>query len=324
MENSRLRKMYQDMFASRGCSPCGPLDGLGPEGRCFSIDPEYGEGWCWVYQCGDHATITLMDQAYSSDRYCKIMQPDFLCIGYYYSVSGEQVHPYRKLSSNTFHAHVGKAGRYGVIHHRGVPLKSISITLMPEYYERHLQAKYADAYVNPKDAFACIDGIGEFPELLMVFNQIRSYTGTGMPARLYYEGKLDEALALVLNKSRETATGKPAERRVSLEDRQTLAAVASYIDNHYMTEIPQAILAQIACMSPAKLKYAFRAAYGCSLSEYTQNRRVGHAEHLLTNTDLSVAQIALVTGYKKPGSLTEVFKKHTGMTPSDYRRMLAG
>ncbi len=323
MEINRLEKMYEDVFANRNCVPCEMIPGLGPEGKCFSIDPKVGKGWCWVYNCGEHASITLMEQSYYQDCFCEIMQPNFLCIGYYYSVSGEQIHPYRRLASSTFHAHIGEEGQYGFVHHKGIPVRSISITLMPEYYETHLKAKYSGAYENPKDAFICIDGIGDFPELLTVFNQIRSYAGSGMPARLYYESKLDEAVSLVLQKSHELHVKNPPARKVSQEDKEALAAIASYIDTHYMMETPLALLAQIGCMSVAKLKYAFKTVYRLSVSDYMQSLRVGYAEHLLMNTDLGIAQIAAATGYRKPGSLTEVFKKHTGMTPGEYRGALA-
>ncbi len=86
-----------------------------------------------------------------------------------------------------------------------------------------------------------------------------------------------------------------------------------------MTDVPQAMLAQTACMSPAKLKYTFKAVYACTISAYVQTRWIGHAEHLLSNTEPTIAQIANAVGYKKAGSLTEAFKKHTDMTPNEYR-----
>ncbi len=320
--SAELAKMYDDVFSNRNCEPCDPIHGLNPAGSFFSISPSIGEGYCWVYRLGESVSITIMDQTFFEDCLCEIVQPDFLCIGYYYSVSGEILTPYRRLSSSTIHAHIGKRGPYRFVHHKHVPMRSISVTLMPEYYEKYLSERYPGEYENPKDAFEYIDGIEEFPELLLVLNQIRSYVGSGMPAKMYYQGKVDELISLVIQKSNERRIGQSKQRTVSQDDRTALSSVASYIDDHYAFPICLDFLAQIACMSTAKLKYTFKAVYRCPVRQYIQNKRIGQAEHLLLYTDVPIAQIAQAVGYHKPGSFSELFKKHAGMTPGAYRRLI--
>ncbi len=318
--SGELEQMYEDVFCNRNCMPCAPIEGLNPEGDCFAISPKVGSGYCWVYQCNEHVSITMMDQVYYEDCLCEIIQPDFLCIGYYYSVSGEILTPYRRLSSATIHAHIGVRGPYRFLHHKNIPVRSISVTLMPAYYEQYLQKRYPGEYENPRDAFANIDGIDDFPELLLVLNQIKSYMGRGMPAKLYYESKVQELVSLVIQKSKQQGQKKTAQRPVSQEDVQALLSVASYMDDHYALDVRLDFLAQIARMSTAKLKYTFKAVYHCTIRQYIQNKRVGQAEHLLLYTDLPVSQIAKSVGYKKPGSFSELFKQHTGATPMECRR----
>jgi len=317
--SGELNKMYEDVFFNRNCAPCAPIEGLNPEGNFFSVSPEVGSGYCWVYPCNEHVSITIMDQVYYEDCLCEFDQPDFLCIGYYYSISGEILTPYRRLSSGTIHAHIGVRGPYRFLHHKNISVRSISVTLMPEYYERYLCERYPGEYENPRDAFANVDGIDEFPELLLVLNQIKSYMGRGMPAKLYYESKVHEMICLVIQKSKEQGQRKASVRAVSQDDIRALISVASYIDDHFVFNVHLDFLAQIACMSTAKLKYTFKAVYHCSIQQYIQNKRIGQAEHLLLYTDLTVAQIAKTVGYQKPGSFSELFKKHTGVTPVEYR-----
>lgn len=320
----KLSRMYEDVFENRSCASCPPVEGLNPEGDFFSISPEVGSGYCWVYFCNEYASITIMDQIYFEDCLCEFVQPDFLCIGYYYSVSGEILTPYRRLSSGSIHAHIGTQGPYRFLHHKDIPVHSISVTLMPEYYEQYLHERYPGEYENPKDAFGNIDGIEEFPELLLVLNQIKNYQGRGMPAKLYYESKLQEVISLVLEKSkelgREGGRAKTLPRSVSREDLRALAAVAAYLDGHLATAVSLEQLARIACMSTAKLKYSFKTVYRCSIQQYIQNKRIGQAEHLLLTTELSISQIARSVGYQKPGSFSELFKRHTGLTPMEYRK----
>ena len=233
--------------------------------------------------------------------------------------SGEVLTPYRRLSSGAIHAHIGVRGPYRFLHHKNIPVRSISVTLMPEYYERYLCERYPGEYENPRDAFANVDGIEEFPELLLVLNQIKSYMGRGMSAKLYYESKVQELISLVIQKSREQGQRKASQRAISQDDIRALISVASYIDDHFAFNVHLDFLAQIACMSTAKLKYAFKAVYRCSIQQYIQNKRIGQAEHLLLYTDFTVSQIAKTVGYQKPGSFSELFKKHTGVTPVKYR-----
>ena len=84
--SGELDKMYEDVFCNRNCVPCAPIGGLNPEGNFFSISPRVGTGYCWVYPCNAYVSITIMDQVYDEDCLCEFDQPDFLCIGYYYSI----------------------------------------------------------------------------------------------------------------------------------------------------------------------------------------------------------------------------------------------
>ena len=43
------------------------------------------------------------------------------------------------------------------------------------------------------------------------------------------------------------------------------------------------------------------------------------ARRLLSETDDSVINIGLAVGYSSPSHFSSVFRKHTGMAPSDYR-----
>jgi AraC-like DNA-binding protein len=317
---NQLEQMYEDIFSIKECVPDKPVEGLNPEGKTFTISPPIGQGYCWVYRCNEAAAVTIMKQTYYDDFYCQFNQPDFLCIGYYYSVSGEQFQPYRRLASNTVQAYVGQRGVYRAIHHKDVPVHSISIIIMPEYYESYLQSRFSDTYEPPEEAFASLSGITEFPELLLVLNQIKNYMGTGMAAKLFYKSKVDEVISLVMHKAKELKMKKSSARKVSGEDILALNSVVAYINDHFALKVNLGLLARIACMSPAKLRYTFKAVYGCTISEYIQNKRIGQAEHLLLYTDLSIAQIAKTIGYQKHVSFSEMFKKHTGLTPKEYRK----
>ncbi|MFD2469239.1 helix-turn-helix transcriptional regulator [Amycolatopsis silviterrae] len=63
----------------------------------------------------------------------------------------------------------------------------------------------------------------------------------------------------------------------------------------------------------------FRAVYGQTPGQYLSRRRIERAEDLLRTADLSVTEICALVGFSSLGSFSASFKKHTGLTPSEYR-----
>ncbi|MFC2593954.1 MAG: helix-turn-helix domain-containing protein [Fretibacterium sp.] len=47
-------------------------------------------------------------------------------------------------------------------------------------------------------------------------------------------------------------------------------------------------------------------------------QRMPHAGRLLRDTEPPVSRIAEMAGYRCIGSLSEMFRKHTGMKPTEY------
>ena len=58
---------------------------------------------------------------------------------------------------------------------------------------------------------------------------------------------------------------------------------------------------------------------GMSPSDFLRHVRMQHAEKLLTESSLSLAEVAYAVGFADPKYFSRCFKKETGMTPTDYR-----
>ena len=74
-------------------------------------------------------------------------------------------------------------------------------------------------------------------------------------------------------------------------------------------------------MGRTKLKMAFKEVYGFPITEYIQQRRLSHAETLLSLTDFSIEQVATAVGYSNAGRFAGMFRKSTGVYPAEYRKM---
>ncbi len=80
-------------------------------------------------------------------------------------------------------------------------------------------------------------------------------------------------------------------------------------------------LADLAGVHPAHLSRAFRRHYGCTISAYVRQLRVEFACRQLSETDEAIATIALRAGFTHQAHFSTAFKRQTGRTPGEVRRL---
>lgn len=98
-----------------------------------------------------------------------------------------------------------------------------------------------------------------------------------------------------------------------------VAEVQHYIDEHYSEEITLKTMSELVHLSPAYLSYAFKEEFDINFNDYLTAVRIEQAKHLLTQTDLKVYEVCAKVGYKDKKYFTDLFKKHTGMLPRDWK-----
>ena len=98
-----------------------------------------------------------------------------------------------------------------------------------------------------------------------------------------------------------------------------VAEVKHYIDEHYSEEITLKTMSELVHLSPAYLSYAFKEEFDINFNDYLTAVRIEQAKHLLTQTDLKVYEVCAKVGYKDKKYFTDLFKKHTGMLPRDWK-----
>jgi transcriptional regulator GlxA family with amidase domain len=69
------------------------------------------------------------------------------------------------------------------------------------------------------------------------------------------------------------------------------------------------------------LKRRFKQATGSTLIEYLQDLRIEEAKRLLEAGEAAVEAISFEIGYEDPSFFRRLFKRRTGLMPSQYRRM---
>ncbi|NRG18081.1 helix-turn-helix domain-containing protein [Rhizobiales bacterium] len=69
------------------------------------------------------------------------------------------------------------------------------------------------------------------------------------------------------------------------------------------------------------LKRRFGSATGSTLIAYVQNLRIEEAKRVLEREDCPCEDVAARVGYENPAFFRRLFKRSTGLTPAQYRRM---
>lgn len=290
-------------------------------GVCYTLADEKGSGYFWAYCHHNLFSVFVQDFVFFEDLHLEYQQPEYICLSCYDSISGEELEPGGQLTCNYVKGHMSEGKLYQAVYRKNVPIRSVGIVIIPEYYESYINAKYPGEYSDLRNAFTGVDGITDFPELAVLFRQLRNYRGSGISAKLYYEGKVAEALALVVEQTLQAKAECPPASLPS-QDLINLSAVMSYINGNFAADIHLNQLARIACMGTTKLKASFKQANHCTITEYIQKTRMNHAEGLLTNTEYKISQIAQMVGYKNASRFCELFRKSTELTPKDYRKKI--
>jgi len=92
-----------------------------------------------------------------------------------------------------------------------------------------------------------------------------------------------------------------------------------YIDEHLGEDISVSNIAAALFVSPNYFSRLFKRIQGEGCNEYLIEKRIEKAKSLLSLTNFKAGKIAAMVGYRDANYFTLAFKKHTGMSPIEYR-----
>lgn len=99
-----------------------------------------------------------------------------------------------------------------------------------------------------------------------------------------------------------------------------LKKTIAFIDGNFQRKIPLSTLAVQAGMGLSTFRRVFTETLGLSPGEYISTIRINHARKLLSETSLSLEQIASECGFYDQSHFMKIFKKLRHQTPKEYRR----
>lgn len=96
-----------------------------------------------------------------------------------------------------------------------------------------------------------------------------------------------------------------------------------HLQEHFDRDVSIEALADRIGMSPRNFIRRFKAATGHVPGAYIQTLRVSAAKELLEQGATSIQAVGSKTGYEDVAFFRTLFKRHTGMTPAEYRKRFA-
>ena len=99
-------------------------------------------------------------------------------------------------------------------------------------------------------------------------------------------------------------------------------AARHYIETHSADKFSLQAVADALFVNGSYLLRAFRAYTGHTLLWYHNHIRCEKAKELLVDFDLSISKIGEEVGFVSSAHFAHVFKKMTGVTPTEYRLAL--
>jgi AraC-like DNA-binding protein len=92
-------------------------------------------------------------------------------------------------------------------------------------------------------------------------------------------------------------------------------------ENYHNSNISVEMLASMVGLSPNYIRKLFKEDVGKSISVYLNELRFEKAMEMLVNTDYSAGRIAEMAGFTVGGYFFTAFKRFTGFSPDEYRRI---
>ena len=159
------------------------------------------------------------------------------------------------------------------------------------------------------------------PRIVTLCRLLQADLEAGCPAGPLYGELLASALAvqLVRQCSAGATTLDPPRGGLSPA---SLRRVLEYIEANLHNAVRLDVLAREVGVSAFHFSRLFKQSTGSSPHQYLLHRRLDRAKTLLRQRAMPLADVSTSTGFADQSHFSKVFRRFTGITPSDYRRQL--
>lgn len=98
-------------------------------------------------------------------------------------------------------------------------------------------------------------------------------------------------------------------------------SICNYINEHCTEDLPLDEISEIAGFSKFHFTRLFKQFTNITYYKYLNQKRIAHAEFLLTDSSISVTEVALYCGFSSLSAFIRMFKLIKQCTPTQFRNM---
>jgi AraC-like DNA-binding protein len=149
--------------------------------------------------------------------------------------------------------------------------------------------------------------------LLPIFEELLCLTASKSRRR-----PLETAALCHLLVAKSLSASSESDKETTAAER--LHAAGDYLRLHPESDIDLPRLAKRFGMSYSGFRRSFTKYFGKSPDRFHQDARVDRVKQFLIETDLSLKEVAARLNYSNEFYMMQVFKRHTGLTPTQWRR----
>lgn len=104
---------------------------------------------------------------------------------------------------------------------------------------------------------------------------------------------------------------------------EIIGRITNYIQEHLFEELEMDELISMSRLSKYHFREVFKKVTGENIASYIQRLRIEQIANLLLSTEMTLEQIANQTNYQTKNSLSKAFRKHFGVSTTEYKKQKA-
>ena len=194
-----------------------------------------------------------------------------------------------------------------------------TIIQFEENFMSHAIKNYVDFSHIKKLLDDSIRGINfPYPENKDIITSIEQLPDSKGAIRIFNLLHLLDQMACFKNKR---YLGSPHFSPSTLEIHDSrMEKILSYLNLHFLEDLTLNDISSIIGMNPSAFSRYFKEKFGKNYTEYLLELRIKEAKKLITHSSMDIVQICFECGFNTVTHFNRVFKRITGLTPTEYRK----
>lgn len=199
----------------------------------------------------------------------------------------------------------------------------ISINLQQAFLEKFIpnHQAYKQIFENndlEAPSVLALEALHITPEMNDVLMKLRQLSASGFTDQLHLESKVIELFALQVAQFEQFHKAEPSTK-LKKSEVERMQEARGILINQSGEPLSLRSLAHLVGTNEFNLKRDFKALFGKTVFTYLNHHKMEMAKSMITEQDITIAEISKKIGYKHATHFTSAFKKYFGYLPNKLK-----